>query len=125
MAAWGAIAAVAGVLALGAGVMVFKQQVDAEERRLVELRRTLATAQAETGRLTAELAYHRRPGYLAGFADQLGLVPASPRQFVTLDALAVRPEGTTEGLAIIALPSGGLATVKRRPTATQLVGLAP
>ena len=125
MAAWGGIVAVAGVLALGAGVMVFKQQVDAEERRLVELRRTLVAAQAETGRLTAELAYHRRPAYLASFADSIGLVPAGPRQFVDLDALAPRPNGAAADVAIIALPSGGLATLQRRPAATQLVGLDP
>ncbi|TVQ37060.1 MAG: hypothetical protein EA356_04615 [Geminicoccaceae bacterium] len=125
MAVWAPVLGISCVLAIGAGVLVFKQQVDAEERRLAELRRAVAVAQAETGRLQAELAYHQRPTYLAGFAEALGIVPTSPQHLVRVDTLPPRPDGEAAGVAIIALPSGGLATVRRRPALAQYVVLVP
>lgn len=125
MAAAMPIMLTAGVLALGAGVLVFTQNVDTEARRLDELRTAVAAAHAETARLRAELAYHQRPAYLAGYADALGLVPARPSQLAGLDDLPVRPEAGASNERIIALPSGAITTLQRRPAAPVLVGLAP
>jgi hypothetical protein len=128
MGPWGAIVAITGVLALGASVMVFKQHVDADERRLEELRGALAAAEADTARLTAELAYHQRPAYVMGFADRLGLTPANVHQTTALAALPPRPDlgpDRPDGLALVALRSGALVTIRRRPDPLQIVGLAP
>ena len=128
MTGWAAVLAATSVIALGAGVLVFKQHVDAEERRLAQLQRELAAAETLTGQLLAELAYHRRPAYVLGFADALGLAPASTKQITALSALPPRPivterDGTMPTL--VALPSGAFVTLRRRPEPLQLVGLAP
>ena len=125
MAAALPIVVAAGVLVLGAGVLVFTQHVDAEARRLQALRAAVVTAHEETARLRAELAYHQRPAYLLGFADALGLVPARPAQLVDLETLAARPAGGDAREQVIALPSGALTTLRRRPATPILVGLAP
>lgn len=122
MTGWGAIIAAVGVIALSAAVMVFKQHVDAEERRLDQLQRDLAAAEVMTGQLTAELAYHQRPAYLAGFAGSLGLAPATPQQLTSLARLPARPDPAL-ALALVALPSGGHVTIRRRPEPLQMVGL--
>ncbi|MEO1092762.1 MAG: hypothetical protein AAFX81_19235 [Pseudomonadota bacterium] len=126
MAGWGLLAALLGVLTLGSGVMVFKQYADADERHLRELRRDLAEAHAETGRLRAELGYHRRPSYLLPLAADLGLVPQTPADFIAWDALPPRPEPTTPGIGspvVVALPSGATIGVALRPAPVFVVEL--
>jgi predicted RNase H-like nuclease (RuvC/YqgF family) len=106
------------VVGLGTGVMVFKQNVDHERQRVARLERELAEAEAATARLRAELAYHRRPAYLTRFAGHLGLVPATPTQLTTVEALAPRPAPVAVGEpapVVVALPSGGRTTLARRP----------
>lgn len=115
----GLILTLVGVLALGSGVMVFKQSVEHERKRLAEITAALEDASARTRALRAELAFHRRPAYLAAFADELDLVPATPRHMASLDALPARPERDAEpgdpAPVLVALPSGQRTTLMRRP----------
>lgn len=115
----GLILTLVGVLALGSGVMVFKQSVEHERERLAEISAALRDASAQTRALRAELAFHRRPTYLAGFADELGLVPATASRIAALDALADRPahggEPGDPAPMLVALPSGQRTTLMRRP----------
>ncbi len=115
----GLIAALLMVLGLGSAVMVFKQSVDVERERLGRLADDLEAAEARAAQLRAELAYHRRPDYLATFADRLGLVPGEPVQLTTVDALPHRPEAEAgDSIArpfLVALPSGRRITLLRRP----------
>jgi len=114
----GLVLTLVAVLSLGTGVMVFKENVDHERRRLAGLERELAAAEAATARLEAELAYHGRPAYLARFADTLGLVPARPTQLVELDAVPRRPAPLAAGEPaplLVALPSGRRIGLARRP----------
>ncbi len=114
----GLVLALVAVLSLGTGVMVFKQNVDAERQRLARLDQALARAEAETARLRAELAYHRRPRYLARFADALELGPARPTQLRAPAEVPRRPAPVTAGgpaPVLVALPSGERIGLARRP----------
>jgi hypothetical protein len=114
----GLVLTLVAVLALGTGVMVFKENVDHERQRLAQLERELAAAEAATARLEAELAYHARPAYLTRFAGSLELVPARPGQLVELDAVPRRPAPLAAGEPaplVVALPSGRRIGLARRP----------
>jgi hypothetical protein len=114
----GLVLCLVAVLSLGTGVMVFKQNVDHERQRLAGLEQELAEAHAATARLRAELAYHRRPSYLARFAEPLGLQPAQPTQMVDLADVPIRPAPVAEGEPpplLVALPSGERVGLARRP----------
>jgi hypothetical protein len=114
----GLVLTLVAVLSLGTGVMVFKQNVDHERQRLARLEQELGEARAATARLRAELAFHRRPAYLARFAEPLGLVPARPTQLVDMAGVPSRPAPVAEGEpapALVALPSGERVGLARRP----------
>jgi len=112
------VVALLAVISMGTGVMVFKQTVDDDRQRLLELRHELVEARAATARLQAELAYHRRPAYLARFAPALGLAPAQPHQIVDIEHLPARPMPVAEGEPaprLVALPSGERVGLAPRP----------
>ena len=114
----GFVCTLVAVLSIGTGVMAFKANVDHERQRLAELERELAEARAATARLQAELAYHRRPDYLARFGDALGLVPATPDRLIRAEAVPRRPMPAAAGEPaplLIALPSGERVGLARRP----------
>ncbi len=114
----GLILTLVAVLSSGTGVMVFKENVDHERQRLARLERELTEARAATARLQAELAYHRRPAYLADFAGALSLVPARPTQLARMSDVPRRPVPVAAGEPaprLVALPSGERVGLARRP----------
>lgn len=104
-------------LGLACSVYALKDRVQRLERQLESVRATIVAEQAVLERLGTEWAMLNQPSRIARLAEQhLNLVPAKPRQIMTIADIPRRSELLLARRSWQAeLPSGGTATLRFKP----------